>query len=153
MAKQQFCDFALGLFFRCESYRPTSLVAPSGHEAFAYGLGEDRKCRAAYSLGVIHRGIGLGLSHDKQSNVADIGISTADYGSHFSIAARSTQPQRKRVSVKPLNNNFSVRFSSRGRETIPVALRRKYGIKGGSRVAFAVTPNGFLLKPAVAKKR
>ena len=36
------------------------------------------------------------------------------------------------------------------RQTIPAPLRKMYGIKGGSRVAFEVTPSGvFLLKPVV----
>lgn len=49
---------------------------------------------------------------------------------------------------------YRVKFSTRGRVTIPAALRRKYGIKGGSRVAFEVTPSGaFLLKPLGAKRR
>jgi AbrB family looped-hinge helix DNA binding protein len=43
---------------------------------------------------------------------------------------------------------FSVKFSTRGRVTIPAPLRKKYGIKGGSKVAFEVTPTGaILLKP------
>jgi AbrB family looped-hinge helix DNA binding protein len=55
--------------------------------------------------------------------------------------------------MKYLNDTLRVRFSSRGRVTIPAALRRKYGIKGGSRVAFEVRPHGFLLKSVEAKKR
>jgi AbrB family looped-hinge helix DNA binding protein len=44
--------------------------------------------------------------------------------------------------------SYRVKFSTRGRVTIPAPLRKKYGLKGGSRVAFKVTPSGaFLLKP------
>ncbi len=44
--------------------------------------------------------------------------------------------------------SYQVKFSTRGRVTIPVPLRKKYGIKGGSKMAFKVTPSGaFLLKP------
>ena len=51
----------------------------------------------------------------------------------------------KAMKCKP---TFRVKFSTRGRVTIPAPLRRKYGIKGGSRVVFEVTPLGaFLLKP------
>lgn len=47
-----------------------------------------------------------------------------------------------------IETNYRVKFSTRGRVTIPAPLRKKYGIKGGSKVAFAVTPSGaFLLKP------
>lgn len=43
---------------------------------------------------------------------------------------------------------YRVKFSTRGRVTIPAPLRRAYGIKGGSQVAFEVTPTGaFLWKP------
>lgn len=43
---------------------------------------------------------------------------------------------------------YRVKFSTQGRVTIPAPLREKYGIKGGSKVAFEVTPSGsFLLKP------
>ena len=44
--------------------------------------------------------------------------------------------------------SYRVKFSTRGRVTIPAPLRRKYGIKCGSKVVFEVTPSGaFLLKP------
>lgn len=47
---------------------------------------------------------------------------------------------------------YRVKFSTRGRATIPVPLRKKYGLKGGSKVAFEVTPSGaILLKPAVVR--
>lgn len=46
-----------------------------------------------------------------------------------------------------------VKISTRGRFTIPVALRRKYGLKGGSRLAFEDTPTGaFLMKPGAARR-
>jgi AbrB family looped-hinge helix DNA binding protein len=48
---------------------------------------------------------------------------------------------------------YSVRFSTRGRVTIPAALRRMHGIKGGSRVVCEVTPAGILLKPIATKRR
>ena len=48
---------------------------------------------------------------------------------------------------------YSVRFSTRGRVTIPVALRRKYGLVGGSQLAFETTPTGFILRPVTKTKR
>jgi AbrB family looped-hinge helix DNA binding protein len=49
---------------------------------------------------------------------------------------------------------YRVTFSTRGRMTIPAPLRKKYGIEGGTRVAFEVTPSGaFLLKPVAALSR
>jgi AbrB family looped-hinge helix DNA binding protein len=49
---------------------------------------------------------------------------------------------------------YRVKFSTRGRVTIPAPLRKKYGLKGESRVAFEVTPSGaFLLKPVGGKGR
>jgi AbrB family looped-hinge helix DNA binding protein len=50
-------------------------------------------------------------------------------------------------------NCYTVRFSTRGRVTIPAALRRMHGIKGGSRVVCEVTPAGILLKPIATKRR
>ena len=48
---------------------------------------------------------------------------------------------------------YRVKFSTRGRVTIPAALRKKYDVKSGSRVAFEVTPSGaFLLKPVAARQ-
>jgi AbrB family looped-hinge helix DNA binding protein len=42
---------------------------------------------------------------------------------------------------------YRVKFSTRGRVTIPAPLRKKYDLKGGSKMAFEVTPSGaFLLK-------
>lgn len=44
--------------------------------------------------------------------------------------------------------SYRVKFSTRGRVTIPAPLRKKFGLKSGSKVAFEVTPSGaFLLKP------
>ncbi|MFI5337045.1 MAG: AbrB/MazE/SpoVT family DNA-binding domain-containing protein [Opitutales bacterium] len=37
--------------------------------------------------------------------------------------------------------------------TIPAPLRKKYGLKGGSRVTFETTPTGFILIPLKANKR
>ena len=54
---------------------------------------------------------------------------------------------------------YRVKFSTRGRVTIPAALRRKYGLKGGSRVRVTVKvngggiPPGFILTPMSAKRR
>jgi AbrB family looped-hinge helix DNA binding protein len=49
---------------------------------------------------------------------------------------------------------YRVKFSTRGRVTIPAPLRKKYGIKGGMRLAFEVTPSGaFLLKPVRNQRR
>jgi len=49
---------------------------------------------------------------------------------------------------------YRVKFSTRGRVTIPAPLRKKYGFKRGSKVAFEVTPSGaFLLKSLGAKHR
>lgn len=48
---------------------------------------------------------------------------------------------------------YRVKFSTRGRVTIPAPLRKKYGLKGGSEVAFEVTPSGaILLKPVEARR-
>lgn len=41
--------------------------------------------------------------------------------------------------------SYRVKFSTRGRVTIPAPLRKKFGLKGGSKVAFEVTPSGALL--------
>ena len=43
---------------------------------------------------------------------------------------------------------YRVGFSTRGRVTIPVALRHGFGLKGGSRVTFKTTPMGILIIPA-----
>ncbi|SUS03575.1 conserved hypothetical protein [uncultured Defluviicoccus sp.] len=49
---------------------------------------------------------------------------------------------------------YRVKFSTHGRVTIPAPLRKHYGIKGASRMAFEVTPSGaFLLRPISAKRR
>lgn len=55
------------------------------------------------------------------------------------------------MKTKP---SYRVQFSTRGRVTIPAPLRKKYRLKGGSKVALEVTPSGaFLLKLAAAKGR
>lgn len=42
---------------------------------------------------------------------------------------------------------YRVKFSTRGRVTIPAPLRKKCGIKNGVRVAIELTPSGaFLLR-------
>ena len=47
---------------------------------------------------------------------------------------------------------YRVKFSTRGRVTIPAPLRKKCGLKGGAKVAFEVTPSGaFLLKPITSR--
>lgn len=48
---------------------------------------------------------------------------------------------------------YRVKFSTRGRVTIPAPLRKKYGIKGGSRLMFEVTPSGAMLLKTVADGR
>ncbi len=49
--------------------------------------------------------------------------------------------------------SYRVKFSTRGRVTIPAPVRKKYDLKGGSKVAFEVTPSGaFLLKPVGARR-
>jgi AbrB family looped-hinge helix DNA binding protein len=56
--------------------------------------------------------------------------------------------------MKANPETYKGRFSSRGRITIPVALRRKYGLKGGSRLAIEVTQTGgFILKPIIVKRQ
>jgi AbrB family looped-hinge helix DNA binding protein len=43
---------------------------------------------------------------------------------------------------------FQVKFSTRGRVTIPAAVRQKFGMSGGSKMSFEITPaGGLLLKP------
>ncbi len=56
------------------------------------------------------------------------------------------------ISMVMAKNAVTVRFSTRGRVTIPAALRRKHWIQGGSRLAFEVTPSGILLKTIAAKR-
>ncbi len=44
---------------------------------------------------------------------------------------------------------YRVKFSTRGRVTIPAPLRKRFDLKGGSKVALEVTSAGaLLLKPA-----
>jgi AbrB family looped-hinge helix DNA binding protein len=48
---------------------------------------------------------------------------------------------------------YQVKFSTRGRVTIPAPLRKKCGIRSGSKVAYEVTPSGgLLLKPCSARR-
>jgi AbrB family looped-hinge helix DNA binding protein len=48
---------------------------------------------------------------------------------------------------------YRVKFSTRGRVTIPAPLRKKYGLNSGSKVAFEVTPSGaFVLKTIGVRK-
>lgn len=54
--------------------------------------------------------------------------------------------------MKMTPTTYKGRFSTRGRFTIPMALRKKYGLKGGSRLAIEVTSTGaFILKPLSVK--
>lgn len=47
---------------------------------------------------------------------------------------------------------YRVKFSTRGRVTIPAPLRKKHDLKGGSKVTFEVTPSrAILLKPVGTK--
>ncbi len=39
-------------------------------------------------------------------------------------------------------SSYRVKFSTRGRVTVPAPLRKEYRLKGGSRVVFEVTPAG-----------
>jgi AbrB family looped-hinge helix DNA binding protein len=49
---------------------------------------------------------------------------------------------------------YRVKFSTRGRVTIPASLRKKYGLKAGSKMAFEMTPSGaIVLKPIVRQHR
>ncbi len=48
---------------------------------------------------------------------------------------------------------YRVKFSTRGRVTIPAALRKEHGLKGGSKIAFEVTPSGAILLKAVVGRR
>ena len=55
--------------------------------------------------------------------------------------------------MKTIPTTLKGRFSTRGRITIPIAIRRKYGLKGGSRLSIEVTPSGaFLMKPVVMRR-
>ena len=56
------------------------------------------------------------------------------------------------MRISPIT--YKGRFSTRGRITVPVAIRRKYGLKGGSRLALEVTSTGgFVLTPLPVKRR
>lgn len=48
---------------------------------------------------------------------------------------------------------YRVKFSTRGRVTIPATLRKQCGITAGTKMALQVTPSGaFLLKPVAARQ-
>jgi len=48
--------------------------------------------------------------------------------------------------MKTTANISTVRFSTRGRVTVPAALRRRYGVKARRRVVVEATAAGILLK-------
>jgi AbrB family looped-hinge helix DNA binding protein len=51
-----------------------------------------------------------------------------------------------------LKINYRIRFTTRGRFTMPAAVRKKYGLKGGDRLSIEVTPTGgFILTPVRTK--
>ena len=51
------------------------------------------------------------------------------------------------------NKPYRVRVLSGGRITIPAPLRKKYGIRGGSKVAFEMNAaGGFVLLPIQAQR-
>jgi AbrB family looped-hinge helix DNA binding protein len=66
---------------------------------------------------------------------------------------RQRNEERIRSIGGPAPVVYRVRFSTRGRVTIPVALRRKFGLKGGSRVTFKTTPTGIMIIPARQGRR
>lgn len=50
------------------------------------------------------------------------------------------------------DQTYRVKFSTRGRVTIPAPLRKEYGVKGGTKMTLEVTPSGaILLKPLGAR--
>jgi bifunctional DNA-binding transcriptional regulator/antitoxin component of YhaV-PrlF toxin-antitoxin module len=53
--------------------------------------------------------------------------------------------------VKEAQKSWTVRVSTRGRATIPIALRRRFGLTGGKRMAFMVTPLGFVMRLEIEK--
>jgi len=55
--------------------------------------------------------------------------------------------------MKTAPATYRGRFSTRGRVTIPAPLRRKYGLKGGSRLAIEFTPTGGLIMTPLAERR
>ena len=50
------------------------------------------------------------------------------------------------ISMVMATTATTVRFSSRGRLTIPVVWRRRHGLQGRTRVVVAATESGILLK-------
>jgi bifunctional DNA-binding transcriptional regulator/antitoxin component of YhaV-PrlF toxin-antitoxin module len=50
------------------------------------------------------------------------------------------------MNTEAKQSTFKVRFSTRGRVAIPIALRRKYALKGGSRAKIMSTPEGILIE-------
>jgi len=49
--------------------------------------------------------------------------------------------------MKNTTEPVSVRFTTRGRVVIPLAFRRQFGIRDGTRAAVAVKPDGILIQP------
>ncbi len=49
------------------------------------------------------------------------------------------------------DQTYKVKFSTRGRVTIPAPLRKKFGITGGSKMAVGVTPSGAFLLKSIGK--
>jgi AbrB family looped-hinge helix DNA binding protein len=47
---------------------------------------------------------------------------------------------------------YRVKFSTRGRVTIPAPLRKKYGLKSASKVALEVAPSGAFLLRAIDRE-
>jgi bifunctional DNA-binding transcriptional regulator/antitoxin component of YhaV-PrlF toxin-antitoxin module len=43
-----------------------------------------------------------------------------------------------------------IRFSTRGRVTIPKRLRKEFGIEGRTRANLEIIPNGILIRPVTA---
>ena len=49
--------------------------------------------------------------------------------------------------MKPAPSINAVRFTTQGRIVIPLHLRKKFGIKAGTKVVIKTTPEGILIKP------
>jgi AbrB family looped-hinge helix DNA binding protein len=49
--------------------------------------------------------------------------------------------------MKPNQSLNVVRFTTRGRIVVPLHLRKKIHIEGGTRAVIEATPNGILIKP------
>lgn len=55
--------------------------------------------------------------------------------------------------MKTIPTTHKGRLSTRGRFTIPAALRKKYDLKGGERLAIEVTPiGGFIMTPLIKRR-